>query len=138
MGKTKKTGALAAATPPPANGLLTREDLIARWAGHGSESTFRRAERAGLLRPRTDGTRVAYSWPDVWDYEGGLPPIGHESEYQQSLVTPDRVAMLCTLGRGGVLRAARSGELPCRRVGRHRLFVPAEVERWLYRRRRYA
>ena len=72
---------------PPAGALLTRADLLVRWAGHGSESTFRRAERSGQLRARTDGTRVAYSWTDVWMYEGGLPPLGREDEYRLPLVT---------------------------------------------------
>lgn len=110
--------------------LLSRERLIERW-GCGSDSTFHRAERDGLLVPRRDGTRAGYAWPDVFAFEGGQPPDGMEDDYREDLLTEEGVASLCIYKPDTIIQKARRGEIPHRRIGRFYRFVRAEVLLWL-------
>lgn len=119
--------------PPPelrAQELLGRERLVQRWRC-GSDASFFRAERDGLLVPRRDGARTGYSWADVFAFEGGQPPAGCEEDYRQDLLIPEEVAALTPYGVDTIIKRARRGDLPFRRVGRAWRFVPAEVSRWL-------
>lgn len=54
--------------------LLSRADLLRRWRC-GSHAFFQRAEADGLLVARRNAGRPAYRWHDVWDFEGGQPPV---------------------------------------------------------------
>lgn len=112
------------------SGLLVRDNLIRRWR-HGSDSFFWRAEADGLLVPVRRGRSVYYRWPDVFRFEGGLPPEGWEEAYRADLLLPEEVAERISRRRDWVLDAVKSGELPGRRVGSQVRFVPAEVARWL-------
>lgn len=113
-----------------AGARLTRADLIRRWR-HGSDSLFWRAEADGLLVPVRHGRSVYYTWPAVFEFEGGQPPDGLDAEYRADLMTPEQVGTLASRSRGWVLAAARGGDLPSRSVGLQRRFVPAEVRRWI-------
>lgn len=109
--------------------LLTRARLIQRWQ-HGSNPFFWRAEQAGRLVPlRSDGL-VRYAWPDVFAFEGGLPPQDMEVAYRQDLLTEEQVSTFCSCGVGKIFAKAASGDLAARRIGRALRFVPAEVARW--------
>ena len=109
--------------------LLTRERLIERWQ-HGSNSFFWRAQESHRLVPRQAGGLLRYVWADVFAFEGGPPPAGLEAAYRRNLLTEDQVAAFCACSPGSIVDHARSGLLPCRRIGRAYRFVPAEVERW--------
>lgn len=118
------------ALPLPAGNLLvSRQRLIRRWR-HGSDSFFWRAEADGLLRPVRRRRSVLYRINDVFAFEGGQPPEGQDAEYRVDLMLPEEVGELVSRGRDWVLDLARSGELPCRRVGSQLRFVPSEVVRW--------
>lgn len=111
--------------------LLGRERLMQRWRC-GSDASFFRAERDGLLVPRRDGARTGYLWADVFAFEGGQPPAECEEEdYRQDLLIPEEVAALTPYSMDTIIQRARRGDLPFRRVGRAWRFVPAEVSRWL-------
>ncbi|MGR3504417.1 MAG: hypothetical protein ACU0B7_00930 [Paracoccaceae bacterium] len=135
MGKDKKTGKrkrMARATarqPFDAQQLLTRERLIERWQ-HGSDSFFWRAEKDGLLIPVIYDGLLRYRWHDVFQLEGGLPDADHLAAYAENLLTETEVAALFHCSTDVVFRAARTGSLPCRRVGRAYRFVPLDVEHW--------
>lgn len=113
--------------------LLTRDRLIARWQ-HGSDSFFWRAQESRRLVPRQAGGLLRYAWPDVLAFEGGPPPAGLEAAYRRNLLTEDQVAAFCACSPGSIVDQAKSGLLPCRRIGRAYRFVPAEVELWQARR----
>jgi excisionase family DNA binding protein len=110
--------------------LLDRKRLIRRWR-HGSDAFFWRAEADGLLTPVRRGRATRYRWPDVFLFEGGLPADGFEQLYRADLLLPEEVAARIGRSRDWVLDMAKSGELPCRRVGMQQRFVPAEIVQWL-------
>lgn len=113
--------------------LLTRERLIRRWQ-HGSDSFFWRMEKAGQLVPKHWDGLLRYAWPEVFAFEGGVPPDDLTLAYRQDLLTEHQVAAFCVCSPGKVITEAKAGRLPCRRIGRAYRFVPAEVERWQRRR----
>ena len=110
--------------------LLSRKDLLRRWNA-GSDSFFQRAERDGLLVAGRNGNRTGYAWADIWAFEGGMPPLGLEEAYRQDLLSAEDVSAMCPLGPETILKRAREGSLPFRRIGRTTRFVPFEVTRWL-------
>lgn len=118
-----------AALLPTGNGLVSRRRLIQRWR-HGSDPFFWRAATDGLLSPVRRGRSVLYRVEDVFAFEGGQPPAGQDAAYRADLMLPDEVGTQVSRGRDWVLDLARSGELPCRRVGSQVRFVPSEVARW--------
>lgn len=128
-GKRKRMARATAEQPFDARQLLTRERLRQRWQ-HGSDSFFWRAETDGLLLPVIYDGLVRYRWEDVFRFEGGLPPNERLDAYGQDLLTENEVAALFHCSPEVVLRAAKTGSLPCRRVGRAYRFVPVEVEHW--------
>lgn len=128
-GKRKRKAHATAEQPFDAQQLLTRERLIRRWQ-HGSDSFFWRAETDGLLIPVIYDGLLRYRWQDVFLFEGGLPVDDQLDAYGQDLLTETEVAALFRCSSGVVLRAAKTGSLPCRRVGRSYRFVPLEVENW--------
>ena len=109
--------------------LLDRASLIRRWQ-HGSDAFFWRQERAGLLLPVQHDGLLRYRLDDVFRFEGGLPSDDMTAAYAVDLMRPDEVAAVCKSTADYILQAARAGKLPCRKVGRVRRFVPAEVARW--------
>lgn len=109
--------------------LLTRDHLIARWQ-HGSDSFFWRAQESRRLVPWQAGGLLRYTWPDILAFEGGPPPAGLEAAYRRNLLTEDQVAAFCACSPGSIVDQAKSGMLPCRRIGRAYRFVPVEVKRW--------
>lgn len=113
--------------------LLDREFLRNRWHG-ASDGFFWRQQQRGALVPVSDGTKLRYHWHDVFKFEGGLPPEGMVGAYQADLVTEEQVARRCSVTPSYVRNAAKTGSLPCRRVGRAYLYVPVEVETWRARR----
>lgn len=78
-----------------------------------------------------EGRAARYRWHDVFMFEGGLPPAGWEAAYKADLLLPEEVGPRVGRSRSWVLDMAKSGDLPCRRVGLQRLFVPAEVAEWM-------
>ena len=122
---------LSAPADPPE--LLDRKRLAQRWQC-GSEAFFWRHEASGALCARSDGTKVRYAWEDIWAFEGGVPPDDLRAEYQCDLLTEAQAARLCWVEPSYILTAARSGDLPTRRVGRAYRFVPAEIQAWHARR----
>lgn len=113
----------------PLTKLIDRAGLIRCWQ-HGSDSFFWRQERAGqLLLVKQDGL-LRYRWCDVLAFEGGLPPVDRADEYFADLMRLDQVATICTCAPDFILKAARKGTLPARRIGRAWRFVPGEVSRW--------
>ena len=52
------------------------------------------------------------------------------------LLKPEDVAAMLGVARKTVIVWARLGQIPCVRVGRFVRFDPAEIDRWLDRRRR--
>lgn len=132
MGKTGKsrTSTRGCAAPLPAGDVLVdRARLIRRWR-HGSDPFFWRAAADGLLLPVRRGRSVLYRVADVFSFEGGPPPAGWDAAYRVDLMLPEEVGAQVARSRDWVLDLARSGELPCRRVGAQVRFVPAEVARW--------
>ena len=117
-------------TDPPAEQLLGPRDLFRRWRC-GSPSTLWRAEADGVLIPRRHGALRGYRWSDIWQFEGGQPPVGREAFYRQHLLTPLEVASLCPLAPATIIAKARDGRIPHRRIGRTYRFVPAEIRAWL-------
>ena len=115
---------------PAGDALVSRARLIQRWR-HGSDPFFWRMEADGLLLPVRRGRRALYRVADVFVFEGDLPPDGREVAYRVDLMLPEEVGTLISRSRNWVLDRARSGELPCRRVGAQVRFVPAEVARWM-------
>lgn len=113
--------------------LLDRQRLTQRWQ-HGSDAFCWRHEASGALVARSDGTKVRYSWDDIFEFEGGQPPKRLREAYKSDLLTETQAAMLCSVKRSCILTAARKGDLPVRRIGRAFRFVPAEVEAWQNRR----
>lgn len=109
--------------------LLTRTALIQRWQ-HGSDAFFWRAERAGRLRPVLNNGLLRYRWHDVLLFEGGLPPIDLAEAYIEDLMLPKQVASVCDCGTEFIFKAAKTGVLPARRIGRAIRFVPDEVALW--------
>lgn len=110
--------------------LLSTKQLIRRWQA-GSPASLWRAEQDGLLVPRRDGRRKGYDWASVWAFEGSHPPAGMEAAYRRPLLTPDDVAQLCPLKASTIVAKAKSGVLPCRKIGSRVRFVPAEIQRFL-------
>lgn len=129
IGKRKRQARADAKQPFDVRQLLTRERLIERWQ-HGSDSFFWRAETDGLLLPVSYDGLLRYTWNDVFLFEGGLPADDQLDAYGQDLLTETEVATLFRCSSKVVLRAAKTGSLPCRRVGRAYRFVPVEVEHW--------
>ncbi|RKF12400.1 DNA-binding protein [Roseovarius spongiae] len=113
--------------------LIDRERLIRRWQ-HGSDSFFWRHEASGALRALSDGIKVRYRLSDIFAFEGGQPPDDLIGEYASDLLTEVQAARLCAVRPSYILAAARSGDLPVRRIGRAFRFVPAELEAWRARR----
>lgn len=74
---------------------------------------------------------MRYRWPDVFRFEGGLPPEGWEEAYQADLLRPEEVAARLGWRRDTIIDKAKAGLLPCRRVGSQYRFVPAEIDRWM-------
>ena len=131
MRKSRKSGNFVHSRPAAVvNNLLSRERLIRRWQC-GSDSSFYRAERSQSLVPRQFGGVLGYTWPDVWAYEGGQPPEGRERDWQRDLLTPEEVAARCILAPSTILKLARRGVLPSRRIGYAHRFVEAEVDAWV-------
>lgn len=128
-GKRKRMARPTAEQPFDAQQLLTRERLIRRWQ-HGSDSFFWRAETDGLLIPVIYDGLLRYRWEDVFQLEGGLPDADQLAAYAENLLTETEVAALFHCSTDVVFRAAKTGSLPCRRVGRAYRFVPLEVENW--------
>lgn len=110
-------------------GLVSRARLILRWQ-HGSDTFFWRSEKHCLLLPVRDGTLLRYRWTDVFAFEGGPPPAGMDAAYAEDLLTGDDVAARCECGADTILKRAKTGLLPCRKIGRFTMFVPAEVAAW--------
>ena len=109
--------------------LLDRPRLIKRWQ-HGSDSFFRREERAGRLLPvRHDGL-LRYRFEDVLLYEGGLPSDEMAAAYAEDLMHPDEAAAVCRCSSAYIAARAKAGDIPHRMIGRARRFVAAEVARW--------
>lgn len=129
IGKRKRMARADAKQPFDVRQLLTRERLRQRWQ-HGSDSFFWRAETDGLLIPVSYDGLLRYRWDDVFLFEGGLPADDQLDAYGQNLLTENEVAALFYCSPEVVLRAAKTGSLPCRRVGRAYRFVPVEVEHW--------
>jgi excisionase family DNA binding protein len=50
---------------------------------------------------------------------------------QEPLLTPEQAAALLSVRRSWVYDAARSGHLPCVRVGRHVRFLRSDLEGWV-------
>jgi excisionase family DNA binding protein len=109
--------------------LLNRAALIKRWQ-HGSDAFFWREERAGRLLPVRHEGLLRYRLEDVLFFEGGLPNDEMAAAYAADLMHPDEVADVCKCTADYILKTAKAGKLPCRRIGRARRFVPAEVARW--------
>ena len=114
---------------PSLTTLIDRAGLIRRWQ-HGSDAFFWRQERAGRLLPVLHGGLLRYRWRDVFEFEGGLPPADRAAEYFSDLMRPAQVATVLNCAPDFILKAARKGVLPARRVGRSWRFVPGEVGRW--------
>jgi excisionase family DNA binding protein len=53
------------------------------------------------------------------------------SSLQEPLLTPEQAAALLSVRRSWVYDAARSGHLPCVRVGRHVRFLRSDLEGWV-------
>jgi excisionase family DNA binding protein len=49
----------------------------------------------------------------------------------EPLLTPTAAAQLLSVRTSWVYDAARSGELPCVRVGKHVRFLRSDLERWI-------
>lgn len=113
--------------------LIDRARLIRRWQ-HGSDAFFWRHEQSGALRAVSDGTKVRYTLSDVFAFEGGQPPDDQIEEYKSELLTETQAARFCSVKPSYILSAARSGDLPVRRIGRAFRFVPAELQAWQKRR----
>ena len=109
--------------------LLNRAALIRRWQ-HGSDAFFWRQERAGRLHPVLHGGLLRYSWHDVFVFEGGLPSAQSDVDYFADLMLPEEVAKICNCAPDFIMKAARNGILPARRIGRASRFVPGEVALW--------
>jgi len=109
---------------------LDRQRLIKRWR-HGSHSFFWRAEADNLLRPVRRGRAVFYTWPAVFDFEGGQPRAEWREAYKADLLLPEEVGARIGRSRNWVLDAANAGDLPARRIGLQTRFVPLEVTRWI-------
>ena len=112
--------------------MLDRAALIQRWQ-HGSDSFFWRQEQTGRLRPVEQRGLLRYLWRDVLLFEGGVPPEGSEVDYAVDLMRPDQVAAICNCAPEFILKAARKGTLPARRIGQATRFVPGEVALWQQR-----
>lgn len=109
--------------------LLDRPFLIKRWQ-RGSDPFFWRHERRGTLCAVSDGSKLRYTWDAVFAFEGGMPPEGMRDAYQSDLLTEHQAAGLCSVKPSYILRAARCGDLPYRRIGSAYRFVPAQIELW--------
>lgn len=109
--------------------LLDRATLIRRWQ-HGSDAFFWRQELAGRLSPVQQEGLLRYRWHDVLIFEGGLPPEDNKADYSVDLMRPDQVSTICNCAPDFILKAARKGTLPARRIGRATRFVPGEVALW--------
>lgn len=120
-------------TPATLPALIDRTRLIRRWQ-HGSDAFFWRHEASGALRAVSDGAKVRYRLSDVFDFEGGPPPEDLIEAYESDLLTEAQAARLCAVRPSYILTAARSGDLPVRRIGRAFRFVPAELQAWQKRR----
>jgi len=59
------------------------------------------------------------------------PPAIVRGLTRADLLTPDEVAALLAVPVSTVRDWARRGVLPSRKLGRHRRFLRAEVERWV-------
>jgi excisionase family DNA binding protein len=57
-------------------------------------------------------------------------------QLSEPLLTPMQAAELLAVRRSWVYDAARQGELPCIRVGRHVRFLRSDLERWVSAHRR--
>ena len=57
------------------------------------------------------------------------------SRLNEPLLTPAEAAALLAVRRSWVYDAARNGQLPCVRVGRHLRFLRSDLERWVSERR---
>lgn len=112
--------------------FLDRAGLITRWQ-HGSDAFFWRQERAGRLVPVRHDGMLRYRLNDVLRFEGGLPGADMATAYAVDLMRPEQVAAICNCTPAYIMRNARAGKLPCRRIGRARRFVPAEIARWQQR-----
>jgi len=53
----------------------------------------------------------------------------------EPLLTPVEAAALLAVRRSWIYDAARSGQLPCVRVGRHVRFLRSDLERWVTQQR---
>jgi excisionase family DNA binding protein len=57
------------------------------------------------------------------------------SPLAEPLLTPAEAAALLSVRRSWVYDAARQGDLPCVRVGRHLRFLRSDLEAWVTSRR---
>lgn len=78
----------------------------------------------GIDRPR----------PNEAGGEGG-PLDRSELRLDQPLLTVDELAALLAVKPGWVYSAARDGQLPAVRVGKHLRFIRDDIERWILERR---
>ena len=101
-----------------------------------SPRTLRRYVQRGRLRPVMIGGRPAFPWTEIWRLLDLHPPRGREAAFRLPLMTAEEVAALCG---GGISAAhvktlARRGELPGRRLAKGWVFIPAEIDAWLFSR----
>ena len=123
--ETRRSGAWERTENPE-----VRNEAVPRRCRHGSNPFFWRAAADGLLLPVRRGRSVLYRLAEVFAFEGGPPLAGWDAAYRVDLMLPEEVGAQVARGRDWVLDRARSGELPCRRVGSQVRFQPAEVARW--------
>lgn len=71
-------------------------------------------------------------WRDIGDMDGQMQlEVMAAPTLSEPLLTPMQAAELLAVRRSWVYDAARQGELPCIRVGRHVRFLRSDLERWV-------
>ena len=55
----------------------------------------------------------------------------HAIDLREPLLTADEAASMLSVRRSWIADAARSGHLPCVRIGKHVRFLRSDLERWV-------
>ncbi len=110
-------------------GLLSESELAA-WLRVSQRSVRRFVDAGELTRVRV-GHAPAYIWDDVLKFAGVRAREATKAQ-AAPLLTTDEVSVICRgFSPGSIKRLAKSGDIPCVKIGRSLRFLTAEIEDWI-------